>query len=211
MPTHPEVSMSATILPFDRPLSIGEVLDAGIALFKASLLRCLPLSLVAVVLAGSVFAQEMPKPGKEHEQLKKLEGTWDTTMHMGGKDEMGTTVYKMELGGFWLTSALESKIEGFAFVGKGSDGYCPIRKKYVSIWTDSTNPSSETRRPLTTAMAPCRAKYSFSNTASRYRGARACSGRDAMSSSVPSASMNRQNSSGERLNSGVSSMSGAAD
>ena len=42
--------MSATILPFDRPLSIGEVLDAGIALFKASLLRCLPLSLVAVVV-----------------------------------------------------------------------------------------------------------------------------------------------------------------
>ncbi|MCU0760847.1 MAG: glycerophosphoryl diester phosphodiesterase membrane domain-containing protein [Steroidobacteraceae bacterium] len=42
--------MSATILPFERPKSIGEVLDAGIALFKASLVRCLPLSLVAVVV-----------------------------------------------------------------------------------------------------------------------------------------------------------------
>lgn len=98
------------------------------------------LSLVAVVLTGSVFAQEM-KPGKEHETLKKLEGTWDTTMHMGGKDEKGTTVYKMELGGFWLSSTMECKIEGFAFTGKGLDGYCPIKKKYVSIWTDSMGPS----------------------------------------------------------------------
>lgn len=42
--------MPETILPFERPQSAGEVLDAGISLFKASLLRCLPLSLAAVVL-----------------------------------------------------------------------------------------------------------------------------------------------------------------
>ncbi len=99
------------------------------------------LSLMAVVLAGSVFAQEPPKPGKEHDTLKKLEGTWDTTMSMGGKDEKGTTVYKMDLNGFWLSSTMECKIEGFAFTGKGLDGYCPIKKKYVSIWTDSMGPS----------------------------------------------------------------------
>jgi len=39
-----------TIVPLERPLSTGEVLDVGISLFKASLLRCLPLSLAAVVL-----------------------------------------------------------------------------------------------------------------------------------------------------------------
>lgn len=98
-------------------------------------------SLVAVVLAGSVFAQEMPKPGKEHEMLKKLEGNWDTTMTMMGKDEKGTTTFKMELGGFWLASTMECKIEGFTFTGKGLDGYCPIKKKHVSIWTDSMGPS----------------------------------------------------------------------
>ena len=42
--------MAATILPFERPQSVGEVLDAGIALFKVSLLRCLPLSLLAVIV-----------------------------------------------------------------------------------------------------------------------------------------------------------------
>jgi hypothetical protein len=42
--------MSATILPFERPMTVGEVLDAGITLFKVSLVRCLPLSLAAVVM-----------------------------------------------------------------------------------------------------------------------------------------------------------------
>jgi len=42
--------MADPILPLERPLSAGEVLDAGISLFKVSLLRCLPLSLAAVVL-----------------------------------------------------------------------------------------------------------------------------------------------------------------
>jgi hypothetical protein len=62
-------------------------------------------------------------------------------MSMGGKDEKGTATYKMELGGFWLASTLECKIEGFAFTGKGLDGYCPVKKKYVSVWTDSMGPS----------------------------------------------------------------------
>lgn len=42
--------MSSTILPFQRPVSAGEVLDTAFRLFKASLVRCLPLSLAAVVM-----------------------------------------------------------------------------------------------------------------------------------------------------------------
>lgn len=42
--------MPPPILPFERPVSAGEVLDAGVRLFKVSLVRCLPLSLAAVVL-----------------------------------------------------------------------------------------------------------------------------------------------------------------
>jgi hypothetical protein len=99
------------------------------------------LSLVAVVLAGSVFAQETPKPGKEHEMLKKHEGTWDTVMKMGGQESKGTATYKMELGGFWLTSTFEGEVFGQKFMGKGTDGYCPVKKKYVSVWTDSMSPS----------------------------------------------------------------------
>ena len=95
----------------------------------------------AVVLAVPAFAQEMPKPGKEHELLKKLEGTWDTTMNVGGKDEKGTTTYKMELGGFWLCSTMEAEMLGQKWTGKGTEGYCPIKKKYITVWTDSMGPS----------------------------------------------------------------------
>jgi len=42
--------MSSMILPFERPVSAGEVLDAGFRLFKVSLVRCLPLSLAAVIM-----------------------------------------------------------------------------------------------------------------------------------------------------------------
>lgn len=95
------------------------------------------LSLVAVVFVGSAFAQEVPKPGKEHEGLKKYEGKWETVMTAGGKEEKGAAAYKMDLGGFWLTSTYEGTMEGMKFTGKGTDGYCPIKKKYVSFWTDS--------------------------------------------------------------------------
>jgi hypothetical protein len=98
-------------------------------------------SLVAVVLAGSAFAQEMPKPGKEHELLKKMEGTWDVTTKMGGQESKGTATYKMDLGGFWLLSTFEGEFGGAKFSGKGTDGYCPIKKKYTATWTDSMSPS----------------------------------------------------------------------
>lgn len=99
------------------------------------------LSLVAVVLAGSAFAQEMPRPGKEHEFLKKAEGTWEVTTKMGGQESKGTATYKMELGGFWLTSTFEGEAFGAKFSGKGTEGYCPVKKKYTSTWTDSMSPS----------------------------------------------------------------------
>lgn len=99
------------------------------------------LSLVAVMLAGSAFAQEMPKPGKEHDFLKKQEGTWETTMKMQGQESKGTTTYKMDLGGFWLASTMESEMMGMKWTGKGQEGYCPLKKKYITIWTDSMGPS----------------------------------------------------------------------
>jgi hypothetical protein len=42
--------MSTTLFPFPQPVSIGQVLDAALLLFRRSLLRCLPLSLLTVVV-----------------------------------------------------------------------------------------------------------------------------------------------------------------
>src|SRR5262245_31986969 len=49
-------------------------------------------------------AQEFPKPGPEHEILKKLVGEWDTTVRFGKDESKGTATYKLECGGLWLVS-----------------------------------------------------------------------------------------------------------
>lgn len=88
--------------------------------------------------APAVSAQpEIPKPGPEHAVLKALEGTWDTTMKFPGGESKGTVVYKMELGGLWLSSKLESDLMGAKFHGHGMDTYDAAKKKYTSVWFDS--------------------------------------------------------------------------
>jgi Protein of unknown function (DUF1579) len=104
-------------------------------------MRMIAAVLAVAVLVVPTWGQEAPKPGPEHEWLKKLEGTWENTMTAGGATEKGTTTYKMDLGGFWLSSTMESQMQGQKWTGKGMEGYCPIKKKYVTIWTDSMGPS----------------------------------------------------------------------
>jgi hypothetical protein len=78
-----------------------------------------------------------PKPGPEHERLKKLEGTWEATVRSEGGESKGTMTYKMEFGGLWLVSDFKGDFGGQKFQGKGFDGYDPIKKKYVAVWVDS--------------------------------------------------------------------------
>ena len=94
---------------------------------------------VAAVLAfaPAVRAQEPPKPGPEHEVLKKMAGDWTLTMKFGGMETKGTVTYKMDLGGLWLASSLESELFGAKFQGRGMDSYDAAKKKYVSYWFDS--------------------------------------------------------------------------
>ena len=66
--------------------------------------------------AGESEAAEPPKPGLQQAILKKMEGTWDTTMKMGGTESKGTATYKMDLGGLWLASTLEGSIGGQKFL-----------------------------------------------------------------------------------------------
>lgn len=89
-------------------------------------------------------AQEPPKPGPEHEMLKKWEGTWDLTMTMEGNESKGTSTFKMELGGLWLSSTLECDLFGTKFQGKGLDTYDAKKKKFISVWADSMSTSPMT-------------------------------------------------------------------
>jgi hypothetical protein len=95
------------------------------------------IAVASAVLAAPAFAQEPPKPGPEHEVLRKMEGTWDSTLKAGGMENKGTMTYKMELGGLWLVGSLESDLGGQKFSGKGLDTYDPVKKKYVGYWFDS--------------------------------------------------------------------------
>ncbi len=68
--------MSSTILPFQRPVSAGEVLDTGFRLFKASLVRCLPLSLAAVVMGQLPTVYAMASGRRPSLSLDMGTGEW---------------------------------------------------------------------------------------------------------------------------------------
>ncbi len=99
--------------------------------------RFYAVALAAAVAAPTVLAQQPPKPGPEHEVLKKMEGTWDATMRFGGTESKGVMMYKMDLGGLWLVSSFEGDFAGAKFSGKGLDTYDAGKKKYVGVWADS--------------------------------------------------------------------------
>jgi hypothetical protein len=107
--------------------------------------RCLCVAIAAcLALAPATLAQEPPKPGPEHELLKGMVGTWEATMNVGGMEAKGTMVYKMDLGGLWLTSTFEGDFGGQKFTGRGFDSYDPHKKKYVGVWIDSMSTSPMT-------------------------------------------------------------------
>src|SRR5262245_24595305 len=86
-----------------------------------------------LILLPSARAQEPPKPGKEHDHLKRLVGTWEAETEYG----KGTMTYKMGLDGLWLIGDFEGEFGGMKFLGKGLDTYDSATKKYRSVWVDS--------------------------------------------------------------------------
>lgn len=105
------------------------------------MMRLLSTLMCALVVVGSVSAQEMPKPGPEHEKLKAMVGDWDATVKMAGFESKATSSFKMTLGGFHLVQEFAGDFGGMKFEGRGTAGYCPLKKKYISTWTDSMSPS----------------------------------------------------------------------
>lgn len=94
-------------------------------------------AIVALALTSSASAQEPAKPGPEHEALLKRAGTWETTMKAGGMEFKGSITYKSDLGGLWLSGAMESELFGQKFSGRSLETFDAGKKKYVSIWVDS--------------------------------------------------------------------------
>lgn len=96
----------------------------------------------ALAVCSALFAEEQPqfaKPGPEHAELKKIEGTWDAVMKMAEVPQPMPAVatYKMDCDGMWLASDFKMDVPGFKYTGKGLDGYDQHKKKFVGIWVDS--------------------------------------------------------------------------
>jgi hypothetical protein len=108
---------------------------------RTLLLACLA-ALLAVSLRGTPAAAQggPPKPGPEHEMLKKFEGQWNATVTGPGGESKATASYKVGLGGFWLQLHFKGDFAGTPFEGRGITGYDPLKKKYVSSWADSMEP-----------------------------------------------------------------------
>jgi Protein of unknown function (DUF1579) len=98
-----------------------------------SVKKALLTGVALLILLPSARAQEPPKPGKEHDHLKRLVGTWDAETEFG----TGTMTYKMGLGGLWLVGDFEGEFGGMKFQGKSLDTYDSATKKYRSVWADS--------------------------------------------------------------------------
>lgn len=103
--------------------------DGKMALYLRVLLTIVAL----LILLPSARAQEPPKPGKEHDHLKRLVGTWDAETEFG----KGTMTYKMGLGGLWLIGNFDGEFGRMKFQGKSLDTYDAATKKYRSVWVDS--------------------------------------------------------------------------
>ncbi len=102
-------------------------------------------SLALLVPVGTALAQmpPSPKPGPEHELLKRDVGVWDATIELQGPPgtpptvSKGTETVSLACGGLWQITDFKGDLMGQPFEGHGMTGYDPSRKKYVGTWVDS--------------------------------------------------------------------------
>jgi hypothetical protein len=102
---------------------------------------CLAAGAFAAVTAAAVQESMMaPKPGPEHEILKKMTGTWEAEVstQFSPAKEKGTMTTELGPGGLWVLSNFEGTMMGGPFHGHEVMGWDGMKKKYVSCWVDST-------------------------------------------------------------------------
>lgn len=115
-----------------------------------------PLSIVmsaSVLASAGAFAwglqqdgaPPMPQASPEHKLLMERVGTWDCAMQMwmgpGEPMKMTGVETNRALGPFHLVSEFEASMMGEPFAGHGVFSWDPAKKKFFSLWVDSTEPS----------------------------------------------------------------------
>ena len=87
-----------------------------------------------------------PQPTEHHRLLKGDVGTWDAKMNVWFTPDaepmtsQGTETNELLGNGMWLVSHFDGDIAGTPFVGLGTMGYDPLKRKYVGTWIDNVTP-----------------------------------------------------------------------
>ncbi len=87
--------------------------------------------------------QEMSAPGKEHETLKPLVGSFTCTTKIHGApggepvESTGTVERKWILGNRYIQEEVKATMMGMPFEGFGVMGYDKLQKFYHAFWIDS--------------------------------------------------------------------------
>lgn len=87
--------------------------------------------------------QKSMTPGKFHERLEPLVGTFDVKVKMWmqpgqpASEGGGKSVHKWMLGGRFLQQIYRGKAMGMPFQGLGYTGYDNVLQKYVGTWMDN--------------------------------------------------------------------------
>ena len=100
--------------------------------------------LIAVPLAVSGAAQDMPKPAPEMSQLAYFEGSWtcdgkmmQTPMSPAGAMK-STAEIRKDLNGFFQTGTIKGTMANMPpFEGRFHSTYDPGAKKFVMMWVDN--------------------------------------------------------------------------
>lgn len=102
------------------------------------------LSILTLLGATRLVAQEMPRPAEGHKILKKDLGTWDAEvkMWMGPGEPMTSKAVEVNrmLGEFWIVSEFKGDFGGMPFEGRGMTGYDEASNTYNGVWIDSMTP-----------------------------------------------------------------------
>jgi hypothetical protein len=85
--------------------------------------------------------QEPAQPTDEHKMLVKAVGDWEGKLVMevpgAPAQEFPTKETIVAIGSLWTQSKFECDFMGKPFVGSGTTGYDPAKKKFVGTWIDS--------------------------------------------------------------------------
>ncbi len=112
-------------------------------------IRIVSAACALLVAGGALLALrtqegfQAPKPSKEHEFLKQMEGTWDSVVKMMMDptkppiESKGVETSVMGGNGLWLISDVKGEFLGQPFHGHGMMGYDTMKKKFVGCWVDS--------------------------------------------------------------------------